>query len=121
VTRERRGRALEGGAGGRVVRRSRRGGGAVHAAPFAAQPDCCLIVYRRTRTHPPHPPPWPDRSFPFQLNLTVAHGVLVHPYTLAASSSLAWPRRSLCSTTHVVLSQLAIPTILEDAEDAATT
>ena len=26
-------------------------------APFSAQPDCLLIAYQHTRTHPPHPPP----------------------------------------------------------------
>jgi len=39
--------------------------------PLSAPPDCPLIVYRRTRAHSLHPPPWPGHSFPFLRNLTV--------------------------------------------------
>jgi len=43
--------------------------------------DCSLVIYWCTRTRSPHPPPWPNRSFPFQLKLTACSwctGVPIH-------------------------------------------
>jgi len=60
---------------------------------------CLLLVYRCTRAHSPHPRPsslaWPlrfVRLFLFAGFFSLfAHGAPVYPYTLAASSTLAWP------------------------------
>jgi len=52
------------------------------AGPAHSSLDGSLIVYRCTRTRSPHPP-WSGHLLPFQLNLTVAHCVLVFSYLMA--------------------------------------
>jgi hypothetical protein len=47
--------------------------------PLRIAPQCVLVQYQCTRTHPPHPPRWPGHSFPQRL--LVVHwynGTLVH-------------------------------------------
>jgi len=58
------------------------------AGPHAASPHCLLRVYRYTRTHAPHPPPWPFMAshdcLPV-LQSTRTHSPHPPPWLLAAS------------------------------------
>ena len=59
-------------------------------------PHCLIILYHCTRTHSPHPPPWPGHRGVLitglaTRSLAACSWCTVYPNTLAASSSLAWP------------------------------
>ena len=57
-------------------------GGAERCVPLLAPPGCLLLVYRCTRTHSPHPPPWPPLRGPDRQVKLLNNGVV------------AWPRLS---------------------------
>ena len=63
----------------------------------------CLVAHcmRGTRTHLPHPPPWPGHPFPLQLHLTACSwctGVPVHTFCilLFGRPMVPFPAQSDC-------------------------
>jgi len=74
--------------------------------PFLLNLTVCALVRSCTRTHTVHLPPWPGHSYSTRLS---SQSVPVYPYTLTASSSLAWPLVPCSAQPDCLLTCTSVP------------
>jgi len=64
--------------------------------------DSLLLVYQCTRTHSPHPPPWPETASPYCLLVVHLYTTASAPAALRVSTVQGWPLVLFSAISHLV-------------------